>query len=128
MDNNKFIEAKKYIEKMCNVVEIEMPERLEIFERSQLEVIFEGLLSGINCVDYFIKNNSFNDFQMDEILDGMRHNIDYTLYAKESFDWKKMLIIKNLLLNGFNEEFLTATGLLSDNKSWMELNYTARFL
>lgn len=126
MDNNKFSESRKYIEKMCKIYEVENPERLEIFTRPQLEVIFEGLLCNIDCVDFFINHNSFNEFQMDEILDGMRYNIDYTVYAKESIDWKKMNILKNLLLGGFSTEELESKGLLNEELSWFDANIIAR--
>ena len=97
---DKFTEAKKFIEQMKKAIEIENPERLEVFSWEQLKVIYEGLLSGIDCIDYFLKHNDFSEYQMDEILDGMRFGIDYEYYAKESIDWKKMFIIKELMIEG----------------------------
>ena len=126
MDNNKFKESRKYIDEIITIVDIENPNRLEIFTRAQLEVIFEGLLCGIDCIDYFIINNTFDEYQMEEILDGMRHNIDYNVYAKLSVDWKKMIVLKNLLINGFSKEDLESAGLLNDNCSWFDANIMAR--
>jgi len=126
MDNNKFIESKKYIEEIQKVVDIEDPEKLEIFSRDQLEVIYEGMLCNINCIDFFINHNTFDAFQMEEILDGMRRGIDYNVYAKENIDWKKMMVLKNLLINGFNKEELESAGLLDDECSWFDANIIAR--
>ena len=126
MDNNKFVEAKKYIEEIQKTIDIENPARLEIFSRDQLEVIYEGMLCNINCIDFFIKHNTFDAFQMEEILDGMHRGIDYTVYAKENVDWKKMFILKNLLINGFTSEGIESAGLLNEELDWFEMSIMVR--
>lgn len=126
MDGIRIIESKKYIDEMCKVVDIENPERLEVLSRKQLEVIFEGLLCNIDCIDYFLAHPSLNEFQMDEVLDGMRYGVDYTIYADESIDWKKMMILKILLINGFTGDELESKGLLDPSLSWFIINIMAR--
>ena len=126
MDGIRIIESKKYIDEMCKVVDIENPERLEVLSRKQLEVIFEGLLCNIDCIDYFLAHPSLNEFQMDEVLDGMRYGVDYTIYADESIDWKKMMILKILLINGFTGDELESKGLLDPSLSWFVINIMAR--
>lgn len=122
MDNNKFSEARKYIEEMCKVVDIEKPERLEILTRDQLEIIFEGLLSGIDSIDFFIENNEFDSYQMNEILDGFRFGVNALSYCNTEYNWKQMKILKTMLFRGYSEEQIDEMGLYNPELDWFDMN------
>ena len=122
MDNNRFTESKKYIEEMCKAIDIEKPERLEILTRDQLEVIFEGLLTGIDSIDFFIENNKFDANQMNEILDGFRFDIDAASYCNTDYDWKQMKIIKTMLFRGYSKEQIEELGFYNPEMDWSEMN------
>lgn len=127
--DNKFSESKKYINEMCKAVDIENPERLEIFTKDQLEVIFEAAIYGFNdIIDFFIKNSDFDANQMDEILDGKRLNIQVESYMDAALNWKQMNIIKSMLVKGFTFEELFENGFYYEENDWRILNLQAHLM
>ncbi len=119
---DKFTESSKYIEEMCKVIDIEKPERLEVFTKDQLQILFEGLLTGIDAIDAFISCNEFDPNQMNEIIDGYRFDIDVSAYLNPKYDWKQMQIIKTMMFRGFTTDELSEFGFFNENISWWDMN------
>ena len=119
---DKFTESSKYIEEMCKVIDIEKPERLEVFTKDQLQILFEGLLTGIDTIDAFISCNEFDANQMNEIIDGYRFDIDVPAYLNPKYDWKQMQIIKTMMFRGFTTDELSEFGFFNENVSWWDMN------
>lgn len=119
---DKFTESSKYIDEMCKVIDIEKPERLEVFTKDQLQILFEGLLSGIDAIDAFISCNEFDANQMNEIIDGYRFDIDVSAYLNPKYDWKQMQIIKTMMFRGFTTDELSEFGFFDEDVSWWDMN------
>ena len=119
---DKFTESSKYIDEMCKVIDIEKPERLEVFTKDQLQILFEGLLTGIDAIDAFISCNEFDANQMNEIIDGYRFDIDVSAYLNPKYNWKQMQIIKTMMFRGFTTDELSEFGFFDEDVSWWDMN------
>ena len=112
-------EESKYINYMVKVIDINEPERLNVFSINQLKVIFEGLLCGIDCIDFFRSYTNYSEYQMDELLDGLRRGLDIEVYSDPRYDFKKMKVIKLLLMKGYDKEQIFHY--IIDHPYWLDI-------
>ena len=81
----------------------------------QLEMIFEGLLCGIDTIDLF-EDGLYNPDQMNEIIDGIRKGIDITYILYNKYNYLQMKIIKDTLCDNIDPE-----PMLSDVFDWDQM-------
>lgn len=70
------------------------------FNEGQLEIIREGLESGVDVSIY--ADPKFNRGQMNEIRQGLEDGLDVSIYAHPEFDWEQMYEILEGLRDGLD--------------------------
>lgn len=117
-------EIKLYIKLFTEFYDLERPERLECFSVDLLKVIFEGLLRGVDLIDFFIEHNWYTADEMAEIIDGAAKGVDYTVYAIPDYaNEMQMMLIKDGMIENINYS------LYADPKySWKHMYYIKKGL
>ena len=67
--------------------------------------------------------NQFQELQQQEILKGLKANLDISIYAKEEFDWKKMGQIRLGLKNNLDVSIYA-----KPEYSWKQMNEKRKIL
>ena len=72
------------------------------FNKKQMREIREGLKANLDVSVY--AKTEFNWLQMREIKRGLLANVDVSIYAKKELDWKQMFEIREKLLEEEKEK------------------------
>ena len=63
-------------------------------------------------IDNLVKTdwfNQFSEYQQDEILEGLKNNLDVSIYAKKEYSWEKMREIREGLEANLNVSIYAKT-------------------
>jgi len=87
----------KKIYNNLNIENLIKTEWINQFDKKQQEEILKGIKNNIDVLLYV--KTEFDFEQMRQIRLGLEANLDISIYAKTEFDWQKMMQIRWKLLN-----------------------------
>ena len=92
----------KKIYNNLNIENLMKTECFNQFSKKQTREIREGLKANLDVSVY--ANSDFSNTQMFQIVIGLMNGLDVSIYAKKELDWKQMFEIREKLLEEEKEK------------------------